>query len=84
MTYANSMRLSSLKKGDKVVLRKLEVAENVASHLMNLGLVPGTIMDILLRNFNGTIVMAKNGKFALGREIADALEVDVIHEQRMC
>ena len=41
-------------------------------------------MDVLLNTFNGTVVLVRDGKIALGVEVAKGLEVDVIDERMLC
>lgn len=84
MSYNNSMRLSESKKGSKVILKKINIEEKLESHLKNLGLVIGTTMVILLNTVNGTIVLVRDGKLALGREVSEALEVDIVNGQMLC
>jgi Fe2+ transport system protein FeoA len=81
MSHNKTMRLSDSKKGFKVILKKISIEKKLEEHLKNLGLVPGTTMDIFLNTSNGTVVIVRDGKLALGKEISECLEVDVIHEQ---
>ena len=84
MTYIKSMLLSESKKGTKVMLKKMNIEKKLEEHLKNLGLIPGTHMDILLNTINGTVLLVREGKLALGREVSAAMEVELVDGQMLC
>lgn len=78
MINQSNVLLSDVNKGTNVVLKCINAEGKIEQYLKNLGLVPGTTMQIMLNTINGTVVLVRNGKIALGRDISKILEVDVI------
>ena len=78
MAYYVDMRLSDVNSGNSVVLKNMCLESKVASYLKNLGVVPGTVMKILLNSINGVVIFVRNGKIAIDRDVAKALEVNLL------
>ncbi len=69
------MTLHQIEKGCTCKIVSCNITGKTRAKLDSLGLVKGESITVLSSNFAGLIVEVKGSRLALGKQIADALEV---------
>jgi len=69
------MTLHQIEKGRTCQIVSCNITGKTRAKLDSLGLVKGEHITVLSSNFAGLIVEVKGSRLALGKQIADALEV---------
>ena len=75
--------LTVLKPGEKALVSKIRHGRGAQKRLMDLGLLPGTPIEVIARHPLGGPILLKVGSshVALGRRVAEAIEVEKIKGQ---
>lgn len=76
------MKVVEMRPGQKAKIREIKKGISGQRRLFEIGLVPGTELKLVsCHPFNGPLVLqVGNSKIALGRGMADAVEVDLLEE----
>jgi ferrous iron transport protein A len=79
-TAAKAQALSDLRVGESAVLSELEVAPPVAEHLMNLGFVPGLVVQVLRSGPGGDprVYRVDGTEVAMRRDLSRHIHVELI------
>jgi ferrous iron transport protein A len=77
---AKIQSLSELRVGESAVLSELEVAPPVAEHLMNLGFVPGLVVQVLRSGPGGDprVYRVDGTEVAMRRDLSRHIHVELI------
>jgi ferrous iron transport protein A len=77
---AGAPALSDLRVGESAVLSDLEVAPPVAEHLMNLGFVPGLVVQVLRSGPGGDprVYRVDGTEVAMRRDLSRHIHVELI------
>jgi ferrous iron transport protein A len=77
---AKAQALSELRVGESAVLSELEVAPLVAEHLMNLGFVPGLVVQVLRSGPGGDprVYRVDGTEVAMRRDLSRHIHVELI------
>jgi ferrous iron transport protein A len=72
--------LADLRVGESAVLSELEVSPHVAEHLMNLGFVPGLIVQVLRSGPGGDprVYRVDGTEVAMRRDLSRHIHVELI------
>ncbi|SHG87390.1 ferrous iron transport protein A [Thermosyntropha lipolytica DSM 11003] len=74
------MKIVELRPGQKARVKEIKKGVNGQRRLFEIGLIPGTELKLLSSHpFNGPLVLqVGNAKIALGRGMAEAVEVELL------
>lgn len=81
---ANVLPLAELQRGESAILGDFDLAEAVADHLMNLGLIPGTEVSVAQSGPGGDprVYRVEGTEVALRRDIAACISVQLLPEKK--
>jgi Fe2+ transport system protein FeoA len=72
------MSLAKVARGQKVVLNKIDNGHQLKKKLQDMGLTPGVEFSVISKTSMGPIIIEVRGaRLALGRGIAEKIDVDV-------
>ncbi|MEM4519839.1 MAG: FeoA domain-containing protein [Sulfolobales archaeon] len=72
--------LIDVSKGVKVKIVDIVAGQGLRNRLMQMGLTPGTILDVIENSKGPVIVSVKGVTLALGRGMANKILVDDTHD----
>lgn len=73
------MSLNTIQIGQEAMVKKIELNPQTLHRLRVLGMLEGTIVKVVQRKRNGTLVINLRGtRFALGKEITRRIEVETV------
>ncbi|WP_289183895.1 FeoA family protein [uncultured Dubosiella sp.] len=73
------MSLNTIQIGQEAMVKKIELNPQTLHRLRALGMLEGTIVKVVQRKRNGTLVINLRGtRFALGKEITRRIEVETV------
>lgn len=70
------MALSSAPFGVELTIKNVTVEEKMKKHLMNLGIMPGSMIKSLYGSGGDIIIQVKNGKIALSKALSSNIFVE--------
>jgi len=74
-----AMSLNTIQIGQEAMVKKIELNPQTLHRLRALGMLEGTIVKVVQRKRNGTLVINLRGtRFALGKEITRRIEVETV------
>ena len=76
------MNLSQEKKGRTYILKKVNLEGNIERRLEMLGMTDQVKLMVLNKKNQGAVIIKVRGtRFAIGKEIADAIEIEEIENE---
>ena len=72
----DEMLLSMVSLGEIKKIKELRGKDSVKRHLQSLGFLPGEQIEIVAENPSGIILLIKNTKIAINKEMANKIVVE--------
>lgn len=76
------MNVSQAKKGKSYIVKKVNLVGNIERRLEMLGMTDQVKLTVLNKKNQGAVIIKVRGtRFAIGKEIADAIEIEEIENE---
>lgn len=76
------MNVSQAKKGKSYIVKKVNLEGNIERRLEMLGMTDQVKLTVLNKRNQGAVIIKVRGtRFAIGKEIADAIEIEEIENE---
>lgn len=76
------MNVSQAKKGKSYIVKKVNLEGNIERRLEMLGMTDQVKLTVLNKKNQGAVIIKVRGtRFAIGKEIADAIEIEEIENE---
>ncbi|MBP3284216.1 MAG: ferrous iron transport protein A [Clostridia bacterium] len=76
------MILTRGKKGQEYRTEQINLQENLLRRLEVLGLTEGTVISVVNKNFNGSMIIRVRGtRFAIGKKVAEGIFVREVKQK---
>lgn len=76
------MNVSQAKKGKSYIVKKVNLEGNIERRLEMLGMTDQVKLMVLNKKNQGAVIIKVRGtRFAIGKEIADAIEIEEIENE---
>ncbi|WP_287792496.1 FeoA domain-containing protein [Megamonas sp.] len=79
------MNVSQAQKGRTYLVKKVNLEGNIERRLEMLGMTDQVKLMVLNKKNQGAVIIKVRGtRFAIGKEIADAIEIEEIENEKRC
>ncbi|WP_296898917.1 FeoA domain-containing protein [uncultured Megamonas sp.] len=76
------MNVSQAKKGKSYIVKKVNLEGNIERRLEMLGMTDQVKLTVLNKKNQGAVIIKVRGtRFAIGKEIADAIEIEELENE---
>lgn len=76
------MNVSQAQKGKIYIVKKINLTGNIERRLEMLGMTDKVKLTILNKKYGGAVILKIRGtRFAVGKEIADAIEIEELKDE---